>query len=203
MKRLAWHADVVVIGASAGGPAALRDLLGALPAGFPVPILIALHMPEAFTGPLAERLGQAGPLPVREARDGDRVEGAGVWVAPGGRHLRVRGGPEGPRLTVDLEPPVNSCRPSADVLFRSAADVYGGRTLAVVLTGMGQDGLAGCRELRAAGAKVLVQDRATSVVWGMPGAVAQAGLADAEVPLRDLGAEIARRVGPATVSEPA
>jgi two-component system chemotaxis response regulator CheB len=185
--------EVVVIGASTGGPNALVELLPAFPADWSVPVVIVQHMLAEFTARLAERLGEKSRLLVREGVSGELVTASQVWVAPGGHHLLFRR--EGQRVRLDLnqEPPVNSCRPSADVLFRSAAEVYGPGALAVVLTGLGQDGLAGCECVRAAGGGVLVQDQASSVAWSMPGAVAQAGLADQVLPLGQLGPEILRR----------
>jgi two-component system chemotaxis response regulator CheB len=151
-------------------------------------------MPPAFTARLAERLGDKSGLRVREAVAGERVDAAQAWVAPGDYHLLVRRDGTTVRLALNQDPPVQSCRPSVDVCFRSAAEVYGAGVLAVVLTGMGQDGLGGCERVRAAGGQVLVQDEASSVVWSMPGAVARAGLADQVLPLGRLGPEILRRV---------
>jgi two-component system chemotaxis response regulator CheB len=186
--------EIVVLGASTGGPNALAEMLPAFPSDWSVPILIVQHMPPNFTARLAERLSAKAPLRVREAQVGELVSASQVWVAPGDHHLLCRRNGKAILLELNQEPPVNSCRPSVDVLFRSAAEVYGPRVLAIVLTGMGQDGLRGCECVRAAGGQVLVQDEATSVVWSMPGAVAQAGLADQVLPLRQLGAEILRRV---------
>ena len=187
--------EVVAIGVSTGGPNALMDLVPALPADLPVPVVIVQHMPPVFTRLLAERLASKSALAVREAEAGEPVRPGTVLLAPGGQHLAVerRGAGVETRLTQD--PPENSCRPAVDVLFRAAASVYGGGVLAVVLTGMGQDGLRGCEPIRRAGGQVVVQDEATSVVWGMPGAVAQAGLADAVLPLPRIGPEILQRVG--------
>jgi two-component system chemotaxis response regulator CheB len=150
-------------------------------------------MPPVFTGHLARCLA-AGGLDVREAVAGALVEPGQVWLAPGDYHLEVGRGAAGPRLRLHQGPRENSCRPSVDVLFRSAADSYGAGVLAVVLTGMGRDGLRGCESVRAAGGQVLVQDEASSVVWGMPGFVARAGLADGVLPLEELGPEVLRRV---------
>lgn len=188
------HYDVVVIGSSTGGPNALETVLSALPAGFPAPVLVVQHMPTNFITLLAQRLATRCALPVRVATDGEIVEPGRILIAPGGVHLAVerRGGPVRARLTDS--PPENACRPAADVLFRSAAAVYGAATLAVVLTGMGYDGLRGCQMLRPLGARILVQDEATSVVWGMPGAVATAGLADRTLPVSAIAGEIVRNV---------
>jgi two-component system chemotaxis response regulator CheB len=151
-------------------------------------------MPPDFTARLAERLAEKSRLRVREGVTGEPVSAAQAWVAPGDYHLLVRREGQAVRLALNQESPVNSCRPSVDVLFRSAAEAYGRGVLAVVLTGMGQDGLRGCECVRGAGGQVLVQDEASSVVWSMPGAVAQAGLADQVLPLERLGPEIVRRV---------
>lgn len=186
--------DVVAIGVSTGGPLALAAVLGRLPATFPVPILVVQHMPPAFTALLATRLGQQSPLTVAEAVPGRAPQPGEVWLAPGDHHLSVRSEEGQPRLVVDQEERENSCRPSVDVLFRSVTAVYGAGTLALVLTGMGRDGLRGCENVRADGGQILVQDEASSVVWGMPGAVARAGLADAVVPLDSVAAELVRRV---------
>jgi two-component system chemotaxis response regulator CheB len=186
--------EIVVIGTSTGGPNALAELFPAFPADWSVPLVVVQHMPPAFTARLAERLSEKSRLRVREGVAGELVGAAQAWVAPGDQHLLVRREGRAVRLVLSQDPPVNSCRPAVDVLFRSAAEVYGSGVLAVVLTGMGQDGWRGCECVRAAGGQVLVQDEQSSVVWSMPGAVAQAGLADLVVPLQQLGAEILRRV---------
>ena len=185
---------LVVIGVSTGGPQALERVLPKLPRHLSVPVAIVQHMPPMFTRLLAERLSTLGPLPVREAVRGAPLRPGEVWIAPGGRHLTLAEGTDAPLLELDDGPPENSCRPAADVLFRAAAEHYGAGVLAVVLTGMGRDGLAGCERIRSAGGSVLAQDEATSVVWGMPGVVVGAGLADAVVPIADVGREIATRV---------
>ncbi len=187
--------QVLVIGVSTGGPNALAELLPYLPADFPVPTLIVQHMPPLFIGLLAERLNARCAIKVSEAGAGDRLAARAAWLAPGNFHMALQR--EATEVVVRLHqgPEENSCRPAADVLFRSAAEVYGAGVLAVVLTGMGQDGLRGCEAIREVGGRVLVQDEATSVVWGMPGFVARAGLADRALPLDQLGPEIVRRVG--------
>ena len=185
--------DVVVVGVSTGGPNALAALVPALPADFPAPLLIVQHMPPLFTTLLAERLAARSAVRFAEAAAGVEVAAGRGWLAPGDHHLVVNGGRDGARLQLHQGPPENSCRPSADVLFRSAAQVYGAGVLAVVLTGMGRDGLRGCEAVRDAGGQVLAQDEASSVVWGMPGAVARAGLADQVLPLEEMAAEIVRR----------
>lgn len=186
--------QLVVLGVSTGGPAALARILPEFPPTFPVPVLIVQHMPADFTRLLAERLTALGPLKVEEAVDGASVTPGQILLAPGDYHMRVRRSQN--RVTVHLNqgPPENSCRPSVDVLFRSAAEAYPGAVLAAVLTGMGHDGLRGVAALKAVGATILAQDEATSVVWGMPGAVASAGLADAILPLDMIVPEIVRRI---------
>ena len=184
----------VVIAVSTGGPTALAEVLPAFVPDARVPILVVQHMPAAFTAHLAERLAKTGGLPVREAADGDLVKPGEVLLAPGGRHLELDGDAVQPRVRLSDGPPENSCRPSADVLFRSAVRLWGAGTLGVVLTGMGRDGLAGCREIVAAGGGVIAQDEFSSVVWGMPGEVVRAGLADAVLPLAQVGVEVALRL---------
>lgn len=186
--------ELVVIGVSTGGPYALGQVVSRLPDELAVPVVIAQHLPAAFTGMLAERLDRGAGPAVREAVDGAPVASAQVWIAPGGRHLRVRRDGTVVRLAIGSDAPVNGCRPSVDVLIDAAVDVYGGRALAAIMTGMGHDGLQGCARLRSAGGQVIAQDHASSVVWGMPGAVVRAGLAQAVVPLDRLAAEITRRV---------
>lgn len=182
--------EVLLVGCSTGGPDALSLVLGALPAELPVPVLVVQHMPPVFTTMLAERLDRVSLLRVREAREGDVPAAGEVLVAPGGLHLAVRRTAGVVRVALDDGPPENFCRPAVDVLFRSAAQVYGARAAALVLTGMGHDGLEGCRSLAAQGARILAQDEASSTVWGMPGSVVGAGLAHEVLPL----AEVAGRV---------
>jgi two-component system chemotaxis response regulator CheB len=186
--------EVVVIGVSTGGPNALSALLPGLAHVFPVPLLLVQHMPPLFTRLLAERLAAVSGKTVREGRSGAVLRPSEVWIAPGGLHMEVKRTPAGVELLTHQGPAENSCRPAVDVLFRSAAQAFGSSVLAVVLTGMGQDGLRGCEQIREAGGHVLVQDEASSVVWGMPGAVAQAGLAEKILPLNQLAAEINRLV---------
>ena len=172
-------------------------MLSALPPALRVPVLVVQHMPPLFTGFLARRLDGVSPLDVREAEAGALVRPGSVWVAPGDHHLVVKRGGGGLVLATNQDAPENFCRPSVDVLFRSVAEQHGGNVLAVVLTGMGHDGRDGCAALKEKGGHVIVQDRASSVVWGMPGAVSAAGLADAELPLDEIGPAIADRVGAA------
>ncbi|HMD78279.1 MAG TPA: chemotaxis response regulator protein-glutamate methylesterase [Terracidiphilus sp.] len=186
---------VLAIGVSTGGPAALDVLLPALPADFPLPVMIVQHMPEQFTKPFAERLDGRCKLRVREAEEGDMVRAGTISIAKGNWHMEVlaaaRGGAAA-TLHLNQGPLENHCRPAVDALFRSAAGVYGAGVLAVVLTGMGSDGLIGCRIVRGHGGSVLVQDQATSAVWGMPGAVANEGLAHKVLPLNAIVPEILR-----------
>ena len=174
---------MVVIGVSTGGPAALGAILPELPAGFPLPVLVVQHMPPLFTRLLAERLHSTCQLPVAEASQGDRWKPGKILIAPGDFHLKVAADGGAVRVCLDQSPPQNSCRPPVDALFASIGEVYGGAAIAVILTGMGQDGLRGAEILKARGASVLAQDEASSVVWGMPGAVVNAGLADRVLPL--------------------
>lgn len=185
--------ELLVVASSTGGPNALAVLLPLLPANLPVPVAIVQHMPPVFTRYLAERLDSAGPLPTREAAGGEMLEPGQVWIAPGNYHLEVERKGDGAHTKLTQAAPENSCRPAADVLFRSAAATFGSGVLAVVLTGMGQDGLLGARAVSAAGGQILAQDEASCVVWGMPKAVERAGLADEVLPLERLAAEIARR----------
>ena len=182
-RRHAHPARLVAIGASTGGPAALDAVLAALPATLAAPVLVVQHVPPMFSRLLAERLAHRCALRVVEASRETELTPGCVWIAPGDHHLVVarHGTQRGARL--DDAPPEGSCRPSVDVLFRSVAAACGETVLGVVLTGMGHDGLRGCEAIRTAGGRVIVQDAATSIVWGMPGAVARAGLADRIVPL--------------------
>jgi two-component system chemotaxis response regulator CheB len=184
---------LVVIGVSTGGPAALEALLPKIPAAFPLPILIVQHMPRLFTGLLAERLNGLCPLRVREAASDTRPEAGVIDIARGDFHLELT---RDMRLRLNQNEPENFCRPSVDVLFRSAALACSGRLLGIILTGMGSDGLAGCRAIRSAGGAVLAQDSATSVIWGMPGAVVHAGLANKVLALEAIPAEILRCTAP-------
>lgn len=186
--------DVVVIAVSTGGPNALSELVPALPADLPVPVLIVQHMPAFFTRALAQRLDRISPLAVEECGAHLRLRPGLILLATGGRHVRVEREGDAVWAMPDDAPPENFCRPSADVLFRSAVAAYGSRVLGVVMTGMGQDGEAGARHIREAGGQVIAQDQASSVVWGMPAAVVQAGLANAVVPLAEMAAEINQRL---------
>lgn len=178
---------VLAVGCSTGGPDALTKVASALPASFPVPIVVVQHMPAVFTRLFAERLDKASALRVVEATDGMPLAPGTMYIAPGDHHLEVV--KRGAQVTTVLHdgPPENFCRPAVDVLFRSVNRVFGNATLALVLTGMGHDGRDACKELRTSGAEIVVQDEATSVVWGMPGAVATAGLAHSILPLEAIG----------------
>ncbi|HET9950855.1 MAG TPA: chemotaxis response regulator protein-glutamate methylesterase [Candidatus Eisenbacteria bacterium] len=188
------RADVLAIGASTGGPRALSTVIEALPADFPLPILVVQHMPPLFTRSLAERLASRSVLRCAEGVDGALLEPGTVWIAPGNWHMTVVRDGTDVRIRLTGDPPENSCRPSVDPLFRSVAEVYGPSALGVLLTGMGQDGLLGARRIHERQGRILVQDEATSVVWGMPGAVARAGLAQRIVPLPEMAGEILKHV---------
>ncbi|MGA3046397.1 MAG: chemotaxis response regulator protein-glutamate methylesterase [Terracidiphilus sp.] len=188
---------VVAIGVSTGGPAALDRLLPAFPTSFPLPVMIVQHMPEMFTKLFAERLNGRCRIPVREAAEGDVVQPGVIYIARGNWHMEVLAAsrpPSLPSLHLNQGPLENHCRPAVDVLFRSASEVYGSGVLAVVLTGMGSDGMIGCRIIRDRGGSVLAQDQATSTVWGMPGAVVNASLAQKVLPLDAIAPEILRIV---------
>ena len=186
--------EIVAMGTSTGGPNALAAVIPLLPRDFPVPVLVVQHMPPTFTRMLAQRLSAASQLAVREAEPGQLVEPGTVWVAPGDFHMTITQDGTSIRLVTHQNAPENSCRPAVDVLFRGAAEVYGSGVLAVIMTGMGQDGLRGCEHVSAAGGQIVIQDESTSVVWGMPGFVAKAGLADKVLPLDEIAEEIHRRV---------
>lgn len=196
IKR-AWNpsaCEIVVIGVSTGGPNALAQLLAPIPASFPAPIVVVQHMPPVFTHHLAERLDAKCALKVREGSPGEAIHPGEVWIAPGDYHLTLSRVGGRIILQTNQQPPENSCRPAVDVLFRSAAEVFGPRCLSVILTGMGQDGLRGAEIIIDRGGRLLAQDEASSVVWGMPGAVVQAGLADAVLPLADISDQLLRDV---------
>ncbi len=187
------RADIVAIALSTGGPHALSAIFPALPADFPVPIVLVQHMPNVFTRFLAERLDGQTPMTVIEAAHGQTLEPGTAYVAPGDFHLTLRR--DGTNVIAQLgqEMQEHTHRPSADALFRSVAEVYGARALGVVLTGMGDDGLRGSEAITTAGGRVIVQDEATSTVWEMPGRVVSAGLADAVLPIGNMAAELIRR----------
>ena len=186
---------VVAIGVSTGGPSALGTILPHIPADFPLPIVLVQHMPPLFTKMLAERLTMTCHVKVEEAAQGAVVEPGKILIAPGDFHMKFAGANGNVRVVLDQSPPQNSCRPAVDAMFASVSEIYGGAVIAAVLTGMGQDGLRGAQILKAQGASVLAQDEATSVVWGMPRAIANAGIADAVLPLDQVVPEILRLAG--------
>jgi two-component system chemotaxis response regulator CheB len=186
--------DVVAIGVSTGGPQALRQLLPRLPTACPAALAIALHMPSGFTEFYARSLDELSGVPVREAKDGDEVRAGTVLLAPGGRHLGFERLPAGRVVARVTAEPASLHRPSVDVLFRSAAEVFGERVLGVVLTGMGSDGRDGAAWIKAKGGVVLTEAAETCVVYGMPRSVVEAGLSDASVPLDRMPAAILERL---------
>jgi two-component system chemotaxis response regulator CheB len=199
--------EVVVIGLSTGGPSALEQLLPKLPKDFPVPVLIVQHMPKLFTGALAERLDKCCALRVEQAYDNATIRAGTVWLAPGDAHMeiaprRAMAGEEdrsaagnSARVRLHRQEPLNHCRPSVDYLFFSAARMYGAGALALVMTGMGSDGLNGALAVHQGGGVVLAQDEASSAVWGMPGRVSEAGIASATLPLWGIASALKQRVG--------
>ncbi len=190
----ASQCQVVVIGTSTGGPAALRAILPKLPAELPVPVLVVQHMAAPFTTSLADRLNELCGLRVVEAAGGMEVQPATVFIAPGGRQMSVVR--QGDRLLIRItdDPPEHNCCPAVDYLFRAAASIWQRQILGVILTGMGRDGLQGCQELKAVGSTVYAQDEEGCVVFGMPKAVAQAGLADRVLPLGRMAPAIVRHI---------
>jgi two-component system chemotaxis response regulator CheB len=187
--------DILAIGVSTGGPQALKSLIPSLPADFPVPIAVVLHMPVGYTEGYARRLNDISPFEVFEAREGQEVQRSCLYLAPAGRHLTFRrsaGG--GVLIALDLRPLDTPHRPSVDVMFQSAADVYGERVLALVMTGMGADGREGAAWIKARGGCVLTEAEESCVVYGMPRAVVEAGLSDAEIPLGRLADAVLQRV---------
>lgn len=184
--------EVLAIGSSTGGPQALATVLGGLPANFALPIVVVQHMPPVFTRHLANRLSQESALNVREAVANEPLKPGEVLIAPGNFHLEVQRQLRAVTTVVHQAPPENSCRPAVDVLFRSTAKVFGSQCLSVVLTGMGHDGMRGAEHIVQAGGTVIAQDEASSVVWGMPRAVAEAGLARHVLPLKSIAAELIR-----------
>jgi two-component system, chemotaxis family, protein-glutamate methylesterase/glutaminase len=184
---------VLLIGSSTGGPQALMALTSELgPVIDRFPVLITQHMPPTFTTILAEHLARSSQRPAHEAVDGETVKPGRIYLAPGGRHMRVARHGTDAAIALDDGPHVNFCKPAVDPLFRSAIDVWQGGILAVVLTGMGSDGMRGGRDIVAAGGSVIAQDEATSVVWGMPGAAANAGICAAILPLNQIAPKLVR-----------
>ena len=184
---------VLLIGSSTGGPQALTALIEKLPAAVDrAPLLITQHMPPTFTTVMAEHLSRVGGRGAHEAEDGEPVLAGGIYVAPGGKHMRVVRDDDAVRIAIGDDEPIHFCKPSVDALFSSAAEVWGSASLALVLTGMGTDGTVGATDLVAAGGSVIAQDEATSVVWGMPRSVAQAGLCSAVLPLDQIAQKVLR-----------
>jgi two-component system chemotaxis response regulator CheB len=205
--------EIIVIGLSTGGPSALEQLLPKLPKDFPVPVLIVQHMPKLFTGALAERLDKCCALRVEQAYDNAAIRPGTVWLAPGDAHMEVaprramaaegdRGEGSSSRVRLHQQEPLNHCRPSVDYLFFSAARMYGAGTLALVMTGMGADGLNGARAVHDGGGVVLAQDEATSAVWGMPGRISEAGIASGTLPLWGIASALKQRVNAGRLARP-
>jgi two-component system chemotaxis response regulator CheB len=186
--------EIVAIGTSTGGPNALAEVLPRIPNDFPVPIVVVQHMPPIFTRLLAERLASHSAIPVEEGSAGVVLSPGRVWIAPGNFHMKVARAGVKWRLELTQAPPENSCRPAVDVLFRSVAAACGAHVLGVVMTGMGSDGVLGAQDICDAGGNVIIQDEASSVVWGMPGLVHASGLDDAAYPLDQLATAITKRV---------
>lgn len=186
--------NCVCIAVSTGGPNALVEVIPKLPADLGVPVVMVQHMPPMFTKILAERLSAAGNIKVHEATDGMLVHRNNVYIAPGDFHMELVRDGNIIRAALNKGPQENSCRPAADPLFRSAVSLFGGNILGVVMTGMGHDGMRGCQHIREVGGEVIIQDEKSSVVWGMPGAVFNAGLANAVYPLSELAQQITARV---------
>jgi two-component system chemotaxis response regulator CheB len=187
--------QAVVVGTSTGGPAALREVLTRLPGDLSVPVLIVQHMPAQYTHSLAQRLNEASPLEVVEACDGMTLEPGWAFLAPGGRQMKIVEHGLRRKIQITDDPPENSCRPAVDYLFRSAAEVFGGRVVAVVMTGMGRDGTAGCRGLKERGAYIIAQHAEGCVVYGMPKAVIDEQLADCIVPLGEIATALLEQIG--------
>jgi two-component system chemotaxis response regulator CheB len=187
---------VLAIGASTGGPQALFTLFAGLGRSLPVPVLLTQHMPATFTPILAEHLDRIGGPPCAEAKEGEVPQPGRAYLAPGDTHLTVAAEAGTVRIRLTKSPPENFCRPSVDPMLRSAVVAYGGRVLVAMLTGMGHDGLKGAEAVVAAGGRLIAQDEATSVVWGMPGAVTQAGLAAQVLPIGEIAAAVTASLGP-------
>ena len=189
-----FRPDCIAIGSSTGGPQALFKVFQMMGKVTNLPVFVTQHMPATFTTILAEHLGQASGMPAAEAKDGEPVVAGRIYVAPGDFHMTVAVESGRKVLHLDKNPPENFCRPAVDPMLRSLAKAYNGKVLTVILTGMGQDGLKGGQELSAAGGVIAAQDEATSVVWGMPGAVTNAGLCSAVLPLSDIGPYVRKAI---------
>ncbi len=192
-KQAVMTPEVIAIGSSTGGPQALMTVLAALRGKLDLPVVITQHMPETFTAMLAQHIERRAGWPCREGEDGMALERGKAIIAPGGRHMTVGTSGGRPVVRINDDPPENFCRPSVDQLYRSLAESHGSRVLAIVLTGMGHDGVAGGQALVKKGATIVAQDEATSVVWGMPGAVATGGLCSAVAPIQEI-ADLAVRI---------
>ncbi|HEY1722854.1 MAG TPA: chemotaxis response regulator protein-glutamate methylesterase [Magnetospirillaceae bacterium] len=182
--------NVLAIASSTGGPQALNVLLKNIPTSINVPIVITQHMPPTFTSILAQHVAKASGWPCHEAVEGETIQAGTIYVAPGDKHLTFEKQGTGAKVRLSSDPPENFCRPAVDPMLRSLSSIYGPRILVAVLTGMGSDGLKGGREVVAQGGTVIAQDEASSVVWGMPGAVATAGICSSVLPLNDLQTNI-------------
>lgn len=189
-----FRPDCIALGSSTGGPQALFKVFQMMGKVTDLPVFVTQHMPATFTTILAEHLGQASGMPAAEAKDGEPVVAGRIYVAPGDFHMTVQVDRGRKVMRLDKNPPENFCRPAVDPMLRSLAKAYNGKVLTVILTGMGQDGLKGGQELSAAGGVIAAQDEATSVVWGMPGAVASAGLCSAVLPLSDIGPYVRKAI---------
>ncbi len=192
--------SIVAVGVSTGGPKALTEVIPRLPADLPVPVAVVQHMPPVFTGALAENLDKKSALAVVEAEDGTPLEAGRVYIAPGGKQMRIGGSSTSPVVRVTDDPPENHCKPSVDYLFRSVREVFGPKALGVIMTGMGRDGTEGLKEMKKSGAFVLAQDEATCVVYGMPMEAVKAGVVDEILPLEKLAERITALVGSAAAA---
>jgi two-component system chemotaxis response regulator CheB len=183
--------SLVVIAVSTGGPAALAEVVPRLPPGLRQPVLIVQHMPPVFTRVLAQRLASTSPLKVREAAHQERIASGQILIAPGDHHMRIAGSTREAWITLDQGPAENGCRPAADPLFTSASQIFGAGVLAVIMTGLGRDGTKGAAQIRKMSGQVWAQDEASATVWGMPGSIVEAGLAQRVIPLQHIARSIA------------
>lgn len=189
-KHSSMKPQILAVGSSTGGPKALYEVFSCMKTMLDVPVVITQHMPPLFTAILAEHLTKASGMPAKEGEHGERVVPGRIYVAPGDKHMVLTGTQSDLRIELNQGPEENFCRPSVDPLFRSVARIFGNRSLCLVLTGMGQDGCSGAKDVVSAGGTVIGQDEKTSVVWGMPGAVAKAGLCAEIVPLTKIGPRV-------------
>ncbi len=185
-KLFRFPPKIVCIGSSTGGPEALTRFCRNMPSGFMIPIVIVQHMPPIFTDQLAQTLNKIAPFKVKEAQDKEPIEKGICYIAPGDYHMTIGGTDLNPTVSLNKGERVNFVRPSVDILFSSVAKVFKERSLAIILTGMGEDGCSGCRDLKKYEVPILIQDEITSTVWGMPGAVYRAGLYDGILPVEDI-----------------